>query len=43
MYGILFSHTQTVTGAAYQVASRREEHFLREVVTPIYEVLLKVT
>lgn len=41
MFGILFSHTQTVTGGAYQVTSRDEEHFLQEVVTPIYEVLLK--
>lgn len=43
MSGILFSRVETVTGGAYQVASRPEEHFLQEVVTPIYEVLLKVT
>ncbi|KAI5662092.1 hypothetical protein M9H77_21415 [Catharanthus roseus] len=41
MSGILFSRVETVTGGAYQVASRPEEHFLQEVVTPIYEVLLK--
>ncbi|KAL3502930.1 hypothetical protein ACH5RR_037379 [Cinchona calisaya] len=41
MQGILFSDTHTVTGGAYQVASRGEEHFLREFITPIYEVLQK--
>lgn len=41
MNQILFSDTQLVTGEAYEVASRKEEHFLQEVVTPIYEVLQK--
>ena len=40
--GILFDDTHAVTGGAYQVASRSEEHFLQEVITPLYDVLRKV-
>lgn len=42
IHGILFSNVQPVSGGAYQSAPRDEESFLREVVTPIYEVLRKV-
>lgn len=42
MQQILFSDTHTVTGGAYSVESHGEEHFLPEVITPLYEVLLKV-
>lgn len=41
--GILFSNVQPVSGGAYQTTMRGEESFLQNVVTPIYEVLLKVT
>lgn len=40
--GILFGNVQPVSGGAYQSAPRDEESFLRDVVTPIYEVLRKV-
>ncbi|KAL8147544.1 callose synthase 7-like [Apium graveolens] len=39
--GILFSNVQPVSGGAYQTTMRGEESFLQNVVTPIYEVLLK--
>lgn len=42
IHGILYSNVQPVSGGAYQSAPRDEESFLREVVTPIYEVLRKV-
>lgn len=42
IHGLLFSNVQPVSGGAYQSAPRDEESFLREVVTPIYEVLRKV-
>ncbi|KAL8126863.1 hypothetical protein AgCh_013964, partial [Apium graveolens] len=41
IHGILFSNVQPGSGGAYQSAPRDEESFLREVVTPIYEVLRK--
>ncbi|XP_071905091.1 callose synthase 7-like [Coffea arabica] len=41
LQGILFDDTHTVTGDAYQLASRSEEHFLQEVITPLYDVLRK--
>ncbi|WOG91817.1 hypothetical protein DCAR_0311072 [Daucus carota subsp. sativus] len=41
IHGILYSNVQPVSGGAYQSAPRDEESFLREVVTPIYEVLRK--
>jgi callose synthase len=43
VYGILYSNVHPVSGATYQSAARDEESFLREVITPIYQVLLKVT
>ncbi|XP_057956025.1 callose synthase 7 isoform X2 [Malania oleifera] len=39
--GILYSNVHPVTGSTYQTGTRGEEYFLREVVTPIYEVLYK--
>ncbi|KAM1716874.1 hypothetical protein COP2_025053 [Malus domestica] len=39
MYGILFSNVHPATGETYQAAARDEESFLRDVVTPIYQVL----
>ncbi|GFQ05882.1 callose synthase 7 [Phtheirospermum japonicum] len=41
MYGTLFGNVQHVIGGAYQTAPQREESFLVDVVTPIYEVLQK--
>ena len=43
VYGILFSNIHPVSGATYQSAARDEESFLTEVISPIYQVLLKVT
>ncbi|KAI3465923.1 hypothetical protein Pfo_022586 [Paulownia fortunei] len=41
MYRTLSGDVQGVTGGASQIAPPGEESFLRDVVTPIYEVLLK--
>ncbi|KAG8386708.1 hypothetical protein BUALT_Bualt03G0177100 [Buddleja alternifolia] len=41
MYGSLFGNVQHVTGDTYQIAPQGDETFLRDVVTPIYEVMLK--
>lgn len=43
MHGILFGNVLPVSGGAYQPVSHGEESFLRDVVTPIYEVIRKVT
>lgn len=43
MHGILFGNVLPVSGGAYQPVSHGEESFLRDVVTPIYEVIHKVT
>ncbi|XP_050942441.1 callose synthase 7 isoform X2 [Cucumis melo] len=41
VYGILYSNVHPVSGESFQEAEARdEESFLREVVTPIYQVLL---
>ncbi|XP_011082902.1 callose synthase 7 [Sesamum indicum] len=40
MYGTLFGNVQYVTGGTYQTEPR-EESFLKDVVTPIYEVMQK--
>ncbi|KAI4308103.1 hypothetical protein L6164_031210 [Bauhinia variegata] len=37
----LFSNVHHVSGETYQQLARDEEYFLREVITPIYEVLAK--
>lgn len=43
VYGILYSNVHPVSGESFQEAEARdEESFLREVVTPIYQVLLMV-
>lgn len=42
MYETLFSNVEHVTGATSQSAPKGEESFLRDVVTPIYEVIQKV-
>lgn len=42
VYGILYRNVHPVSGDAYQTAVRDEESFLREVITPIFEVLSKV-
>lgn len=42
IHGILFSNVHPVSGDAYQTTPRDEESFLRDVVTPIYDVMLKV-
>lgn len=41
MHGILFGNVRPVSGGAYQPVSHGEESFLRDVVTPIYEVIRK--
>ncbi|KAK4342214.1 hypothetical protein RND71_038030 [Anisodus tanguticus] len=41
MHGILFGNVLPVSGGAYQPVSHSEESFLRDVVTPIYEVIRK--
>ena len=43
VYGILYSNVHPVSGESFQEAEARdEESFLREVITPIYQVLLMV-
>ncbi|KAL7129205.1 hypothetical protein ABFS83_13G048900 [Erythranthe nasuta] len=41
MYGTVFGNVEHVIGGAYQTAAQGDESFLRDVVTPIYEVLRK--
>ncbi|KAK4714557.1 hypothetical protein R3W88_020464 [Solanum pinnatisectum] len=41
MHGILFGNVLPVSGGAYQPVSHGEGSFLRDVVTPIYEVIHK--
>ncbi|XP_030462869.1 callose synthase 7 isoform X2 [Syzygium oleosum] len=41
VYGILHSNVQPVSGDEYQWAAPDDESFLREVITPIYNVLRK--
>ncbi|XP_028097416.1 callose synthase 7-like isoform X2 [Camellia sinensis] len=41
IHEILFSNGHLVTGGTYQTAPHGEESFLRDVITPIYEVMLK--
>ncbi|KAL5706376.1 hypothetical protein ACHQM5_024553 [Ranunculus cassubicifolius] len=41
LHGILFSNVHTVSGRHFQPVHQGEESFLREVVTPIYQVLRK--
>lgn len=42
MHETLFNNVQHVTGASSHIAPLDDESFLKNVVTPIYEVLLKV-
>ncbi|XP_027339849.1 callose synthase 7 [Abrus precatorius] len=37
----MHEHAHHVTGGRHQVLARDDEHFLREVITPIYDVLMK--
>nr|XP_043638747.1 callose synthase 7-like [Erigeron canadensis] len=41
MHGTLFANVQPVSGGTYQAVPLDEESFLRDVVTPIYEVIRK--
>ncbi|XP_023736558.1 callose synthase 7 isoform X1 [Lactuca sativa] len=41
MHGILFGNVQPINGGTYQVVAVDEEAFLREVISPIYDVLRK--
>ncbi|KAK7861274.1 callose synthase 7 [Quercus suber] len=41
VHGVLFSNLHPVSGETYQEAARDEESFLKDVITPIYQVLLK--
>lgn len=43
VYRILYSNVHPISGDTYQSAALDEENFLREVISPIYQVLLKVT
>lgn len=43
VFGILYSNAYRVSGDAYQIVARDHEHFLREVITPIFDVLMKVS
>ena len=42
VYGILNGNVHSVSGDTYPVAADSDESFLKEVITPIYEVLAKV-
>ncbi|PIN25627.1 1,3-beta-glucan synthase/callose synthase catalytic subunit [Handroanthus impetiginosus] len=41
MHGTLFGNVEHVTGSTYQTVPQSEESFLKDVVTPIYEVMRK--
>ncbi|XP_034701609.1 callose synthase 7 [Vitis riparia] len=41
LQGILYSNVHPVSGGPYQIASRGEESFLKDVITPIYNVMRK--
>lgn len=43
VYGIIHSNPHPASGETYQTESRDEESFLRDIITPIYEVLAKVS
>lgn len=43
VYGILYNNAIQVSGDAYQIVTRDDEHFLREIITPLYDVLMKVS
>lgn len=43
VFGILYSNVYHVSGDGYQIEARDDEHFLREVISPIYDVLMKVS
>ena len=43
VYNILDKNLARVTGSTDLVEGRDDEHFLREVITPIYQVLMKVS
>lgn len=43
VYGILYSNVHTVSGETYENGAPDEEYFLRNVITPMYDVLCKVT
>jgi callose synthase len=43
VFGILYSNTYHVSGDTYPIVTRDDEHFLREVITPLYEVLMMVS
>ena len=42
VFGILHSNAYDVSRDACQIVRRDDEHFLRQVITPLYEVLMKV-
>ncbi|GAU32921.1 hypothetical protein TSUD_152820, partial [Trifolium subterraneum] len=41
VFGILYSNAYHVSGEAFEIVTRDDEHFLREVITPLYDVLMK--
>lgn len=42
VYGILYSNVHPVSGEDYQDVAPDDESFLRDVISPIYQVLLRV-
>lgn len=42
VHGILFGNVYPVTGDTYEAGASEDEAFLRNVITPIYQVLKKV-
>lgn len=43
VFGILFNNVDQVSGDAYKIVTRDDEDFLREVITPLYDVVMKVS
>ncbi|XP_004499983.1 callose synthase 7 [Cicer arietinum] len=41
VFGILFNNVDQVSGDAYKIVTRDDEDFLREVITPLYDVVMK--
>lgn len=42
VYEILYSNVHPVSGEAYPTGTRTDDAFLRDVITPIYDVLRQV-
>ena len=42
VYGVLYSNVHPVSGETYEITPPDDEVFLRNVITPIYQVLREV-